>query len=105
MILRLKEVIKIGSITYINRNPKQWRAYDSGKKLKPEFGGEKLMVIYYGTFDDDPDGTCEMTMYMRESVYNNLMTGTYSVSPNSMHRLIILDENKHIVPSIGGHCY
>lgn len=97
----------MGSICHINTNPKTWVAFDSGLKLKPEFGGESLMTVRYGTFDDDPDGICDMEMYMRTSVYEGLLNGTYTVSPDSkwQHRLIVLDTNGQIVPSVGGSCY
>ncbi len=97
----------MGSICTINTNPKTWRAYDAGLKLKQQYGGEELMKICYGTLDDDPDGACDMEMYMRKSVYENLMKGTYRVSEDSkwQKRLILIREDGSVVPSLGGHCY
>lgn len=97
----------MGSICHINKNPNTWTAFETNMQLKPEFGGEKLMKVRYGTFDDDPDGLCDMEMYMRPSVYNSLLNGTYTVSPDSarLHRLIILDVSGNVVPALGGNCY
>ena len=97
----------MGSICHIKKNPKTWTAFETNMQLKPEFGGEKLMTVRYGTFDDDPDGLCDMEMYMRTSVYNALIQGTYTVSPDSarLHRLILLDADGKVVPSLGGSCY
>lgn len=97
----------MGSICSINTNPATWPAYDSGRKLKPEFGGESLMTVRYGTFDDDPGGLTDMEIYMRTSVYDKLMDGTYKVSPDSCWRrkLIITDKGGNIIPSLGGTVY
>lgn len=98
----------MGSIVHIKSNPSTWTVYDSGKRCKEEYGGEKLLTVRYGTFDDDPDGPCDMEMYMRESVYQKLIDGDYVVSAESKfkHRLIILDcKTSKIVPSLGGTIY
>lgn len=97
----------MGSICAINTNPATWTAYNSGRKLKPEFGGEPLMLVRYGTLDDDPDGQVDMEMYMRESVYNNLISGIYKINPDSkwQHRLIVVDTNNNVIQPIGGICY
>lgn len=97
----------MGSICCINTNPNAWAAYDSGKHLKPEFGGEPLMTVRYGTFDDDPDGLIDLEMSMRKSVYDKLMNGTYKVSPDSRWRrqLIITDRDGNIIPSLAGSVY
>ena len=97
----------MGSICYINTNPKTWRAYDAQVKLKPEYSGEELMKICYGSLDDDPDGACDMEMFMRKSIYENLINGTYVVSPESkwQKRLIITTKTGEPITPIGGHCY
>lgn len=97
----------MGSIIHIKSNPVTWTVFDSGKRLKDELGGEKLFTVRYGTFDDDPDGVCDMEMYMRESIYQKLINGEYVVSAESKfkHRLIIIDKSGHIVPSLGGTIY
>ena len=81
----------MGSIVFIQKNPKLWYAYDSGKKLKPEFGGEKLIKIRYGEWDDDPMGTSPLEMLMRESIYNKLINKQIVVSPFHSHELMLID--------------
>lgn len=97
----------MSSICFINTNPQAWRAYDAGMKLKPEYSGEELMKICYGSLDDDPDCACDMEMFMRKSVYDKLMDGTYVVSAESkwQRRLIITTKTGEPVAPIGGHCY
>ena len=97
----------MGSICSINRCPKTWPAYLSGKKLKDEYGGEDLMTIQYGFFDDDLRAF-DMEMYMRKSVYEKLMSGEYSVRKDSsiMRRLIIIDKDgQEIKPMAEDFCY
>ena len=91
----------MGSICWIDGNPKRWRACETGQELKPEFGGEELVQVYYGTFDDDPGGAFELEMLMRRSVYEKALSGEYMVSPASKweHRLILIDSKcKEVVP-------
>lgn len=98
----------MGSICYINRNPKSWVAYMTQKKLRQEYGGEPLYNVRYGTLDDDPDGCSDLEILMRESVYQKVLTGEYTVSAESkhMHRLILIDRNgKEVEPLSGGYCY
>ena len=98
----------MGSICYINRNPKSWLAYQTEKKLKHEYGGESLYIVRYGTLDDDPGGCSDLEILMRESVYKKVLAGEYSVSKESKykHRLILVDINgKEIEPISDGFCY
>ena len=96
----------MGSIYYIATNPKRWRTYDSGLRLRDEYGGETLTKIIYGTFDDYP---CEfeLEMYMRKSVYEKLINNEYFVSSKSsfMHRLVILDANGNEVTPLSDTIY
>ena len=97
----------MGSIIHIKSNPTTWKVYDSGKCLKEEYGGEKLLTVHYGFFDDDPCGVCDMEMYMRESIYQKLLNNEYVVSANSKfhQKLILLDKNGNVVPSLCGTIY
>lgn len=97
----------MGSICHINMNPTTWTAFDNGKRLKPEFGGEPLMTVRYGTLDDDPDGLVDLEMSMRKSVYDKLISGAYKISPDSRwrHKLIITDKDGNIIPSLAGTVY
>lgn len=97
----------MGSICSINRNPNTWRMWYPDKKLKEKFGGESLVKIVYGTFDDYPQ-SFEMEMYMRESIYQKLISGEYKVSSDSniYKRLIIEDSNGDEVRAIADDfCY
>ncbi len=95
----------MGSICWIEKDPQKWRVYNSGKRLKEEFGGEELLKIIFGSFDDEC--LCEMEMYMRPSVYEKVLKGEYSVSPESKwkHDLILIDKDGKKVPPIGAVCY
>ena len=98
----------MGSICYINRNPKSWVAYLTGKKLKHEYGGELLYNVRYGSFDDDPGGCSDLEILMRESVYKKALAGEYSVSEESKykHRLILVDMNgEKVEPISRSFCY
>lgn len=91
----------MGSIYHIQTNPKAWSAYNSGKKLKEEYGGHELMKICYGVFDDFP-GIQDLEMYMRKPVYDKLMSGEYRVSKEShcKRSLIITDKSGNIIEPI-----
>ena len=73
----------MGSICHIINDPKKWRFWETEKKLKPEYGGEILYKITYGTFDDDPIGVFNLEMYMRKSILDNLLNGKYTIDPES----------------------
>ena len=97
----------MGSIYYIHTNPKAWAAYDTGKKLKDEYGGDELMKIRYGVFDDFP-GIQDLEMYMRKQVYTKLMSGEYKVSreSHSKRSLVITDKNGTVIePVKEDFCY
>ena len=97
----------MGSICSINRNPKTWPAYLSGKKLKPEYGGEDLMAITYGFFDDDLRAF-DMEMYMRKSIYDKCISGEYRIRRDSstMRRLIVIDKHgTEVKPIASDFCY
>ena len=97
----------MGSIWYISTNPMRWTAYETGTRLKEEYGGEELIKICYGSFDDDPGGSVDLEMLMRRSVYEKVMSGEYSVSPESKKRrkLILIDHSGKEVPPIAGTVY
>ena len=98
----------MGSIYHIETNPNRWPMFCSSKQLKPELGGDKLVTIRYGSCDDDPDGICGLDMYMREEVYQKLLSGEYKIHPDSRyrHRLIVIDINGNVLPPIKeGFCY
>lgn len=98
----------MGSICYINSDPNSWLSIETNLYLKPQYGGEGLYSVHFGTFDDDSCGVIDMEMYMRESVYLKVMSGEYTVSPQSgrNHELILQDKQSNIIPALKpGFCY
>ena len=98
----------MGSIIYINRHPDTWTVLFGDWRLKESFGGDKLIKVRYGTFDDDPSGAFDLEMFMRNSVYDKLLSGEYHVSPDSCFSktLVIVDKTgKMIKPVKEDFCY
>lgn len=97
----------MGSIVHINTRPRTWTAYDSGRKLRKEYGGEPIWYVCYGTHDDDPVGVTDLDMYMRESVYNKLISGEYHIQLNSNRRAFtVCDKDGNTIEPISpGFCY
>lgn len=96
---------KMGSICWIETDPRKWRAYKSGLRLKEEFGGEELLKITFGSFDDEC--LSEMVMYMRPSIYEKVLSGEYEVATESKWRrcLVLIDKERKKIPPIGAFCY
>lgn len=98
----------MGSICHIIKTPEKWAAFDTGKRMKPEFGGEALYKVRYGKFDDYPEGITDMEILMRETIYAKTMSGQYHVSNESKykHTLILLDKDgTKVLPLEQGVCY
>ena len=96
----------MGSICFIDRNPKRWIVFDKGHRLRTT--GEKLVTVRCGTFDDDPGGIIDIELYMRQSVLDKLIAGEYRISQNSSFHgwPIITDQIGTIVtPVKEGFCY
>lgn len=90
----------MGSIIYIEKNPKKWKTIDSGSSLKQDLN-EKLLKITYGEFDDDPIGTYDIDMLMRKSVYDKLISGEYHIEDNTGKLkegdFCVIDKNNNLV--------
>lgn len=97
----------MGTICSINTRPNTWPAFTTEAKLKPEFGTDPLYVIHYGSLDDDPVGVSDLTMLMRKSIYDKLLSGEYVVSPDSnrVNRLIVLDRDGKTVQPLSDTLY
>ena len=97
----------MGSICHINQNPNTWKTIPTRKKTRPEYGGESLISVTYGDFDDDPGGTFELVMLMRKSVYDKLISGEYTVMPDSstLRCLRICDGSGRHIPPLGSCVY
>ena len=90
----------MGSILNINRAPKSWPAWDEGRRLKPPYGTESLMLIQYGTLDDDRDGPLPMSMHMRRSIYEKCLSGEYVPEEDPGRGLLLRDRNGDAVPPL-----
>ena len=97
----------MGSIYHIVANPERWNAYITTKRLKEEYGGDRLYHIRYGLLDDDPCGCFDLEMLMRESIFQGVMSGEYTISNESKYkqRLILLDKDHKEIPPLSSICY
>jgi len=96
----------MGSICYIERNPKRWTVLDRGLRLKTT--GEEIVTVRCGDFSDDPMETMDIELYMRKTILKKLLSGEYSVSPSSKFHWspIIIRKDGTIVPPVcDGFCY
>ncbi len=89
----------MGSIVSINHNPHTWPVHDKGLKTTSAYGNKPILQVEYGTIDDHPYGTQPLTMYMHKQIYDNLLSGRYSIDNQAYTELVILDESdKSIKP-------
>ena len=97
----------MSSICNINKNPSTWYTLESELHLKPEYGGEEIILIRYGVLDDYPEGGYPMETYIRKSVYNKLLSREYHVVADTTNgRLVVVDSNNDVVPPIDADwCY
>ena len=95
----------MGSICYIEKDPSKWRVWQTDMQLKEEFGGEKLLKVVFGTFDDHDFS--ELEIYMRPSVYEKLLKKEYEVATESKWKqcLVIIDKERRKVPPVGAFVY
>ena len=96
----------MGSIGYIYPSIEYWKIEDEGLSLKNT--KDPIVKIYYGEFNDYPEGTLSMTMYMRKNILDKLEKSEYYISPDSFSKkeLIIQDSKGKIIdPIIPGFCY
>lgn len=94
----------MGSIYSYNRNPTSW-LIGNIFKLKPELGGERIIELIYGELDDYPQ-TISLSMFFRESIYNNLLNGEYRVFIRSNGEIIVKDIRGNLIkPLIEGSIY
>lgn len=96
----------MGSISYVDRDPSHWRVFDNGDRLRAT--GEKLLSVCCGVTDDDPGGSVDITLYMRESVFEQLKAGRYRVSMDSSFHgwPIILDQSGAVISPVKDYfCY
>ena len=79
-------------------NPDDKAGLEFALQLKDKYGGDTLVHITYGSFDDYPQ-MFELEMLMREKIYNGLISGEYSVSEDSSwkKRLIIVDKEGNVI--------
>ena len=99
-------MISIGSICYINKNPRTWHSEETSLVTKKEYGSEELVKICYGEFDDFP-APFELTMLMRKSIYNKLISGEYKVSSDCHfnRELTVIDRNNNKIEPLNSAVY
>ena len=95
----------MGSICWVHSDPHKWKAWNTGKRLKEDLGGEELFWVCFGSLDDE--GIYDLEMYMRRSVYEKAKAGEYKVSPNSKwkRKLILVDAAGNEIPPLNEFCY
>lgn len=89
----------MGSIVSITTHKEKWNL--TGKEAKIKTTGEEIIEVVIGEADYDYDGWCDITIWIRKTVYDKVMSGAYSIDKDSHWRrqLYILDENgKNIEP-------
>lgn len=93
----------MGSICHICKSPRAWLMWPTGYRTRSDLGGEELVRIRYGTWDDDPGGVFDLEMLMRRSVYDKLLSGVYTIAPDSdwKRSLHVLDESGELVVPLG----
>ena len=95
----------MGSICYIQTVPSEWTAWQAGLRLVDSLGGEDLVRVRFGSFDDET--LSDMEMYMRQSIFDKVMSGEYRVSPNSKwkKKLVLIDKHGNEVAPINECIY
>ena len=84
--------------SYVEKDPRRWKVEENGMRLKGEFGNESLIKVDYNCTD------AYMSMYIRESIYRNLLSGKYNVSSECTKTLVILDENGEEISPLSKDC-
>lgn len=89
----------MGSMCHIKKDPKTWMQWPTSYQTRPDLGGEELVRVRYGTWDDDPGGAFDLEMLMRSGVYDKLLSKVYTVAPDSDQKrgLRVLDETGRLV--------
>jgi hypothetical protein len=90
----------------INVDPQTWQTTEAGLKLKQQYGGERLMMVCYGSSSDAPDAEQDLETYMRKSIYDKVISGDYTVSPDAEgYKLVLLRADGRKVPRLSSTCY
>lgn len=93
----------MGSIVSIYSNPKKWRIVSLDLHVEKRYGGEKLYKVLYGKWDDELSGEQDMSIYMRKSILDKVISGEYIVHPDSSfkRKLILIDKQTgKVVPRV-----
>lgn len=70
---------------YVEKDARKWNCEDNNTRLLENHDEEKLLKVDYGCED------VWMSMYIRESLYQKLISNEYHVDTNSLTTLVILD--------------
>lgn len=91
----------------INTRPETWPVTLSDKYTGPRFNGEKMVNVIYGTFHPPAGKPENMAMFMRDSVYEKLISGEYTVAKdiNRPSRIGVFDKSGNYVKPVGTAVY
>ena len=70
---------------YVEKDARKWNCENNNTRLLGNYNEEKLLKIDYGCED------VWMSLYIRESLYQKLISNEYHVDTNSLTTLVILD--------------
>lgn len=96
----------MGSIYCIYSDYRKWFKTNKHNTLKGT--KEPITLFIIGCADFDYEGNSDITMYIRDSIYEKLCTGEYHVDKisNPSRKLIIRDKNNEfITPVKEDFCY
>ena len=76
--------------------------------LNSKYNNEKVYNVIIGYVDCDYAVSGDISIYIRETIYNNLMSGKYrlAVKKSKASQIWILDENLNEIPQLkNGYIY
>lgn len=80
----------MGSLVSVFQNKQRWMT--TGRVVKLRDTGEECVEVVYGSADNDYEGSADLTIYMRKSVYDKVMSGEYSIKQTRTDSLVVLDK-------------
>lgn len=88
----------MGTLSYMERNPRRWYMYDEGLLLKT---GESIVQVTAGHTDDDYGGYGDIKFFIRKDIYDNLIAGKYTLSITSDSAwIVVFDEHGNEIPCL-----
>lgn len=89
----------------INQNPRTWMVIQID--YHPLYNNGPFVLAEYGSWSNYKEsGTHPMIMYIRKSIYDNLIISKYTIDINEKMKLVIKDESGNIIEPIRKNfCY